>query len=149
MEKVGPLPPLHALLATGRVIPLGQGWVLEPLEAGFLLKGLAQAVQVQVTPEEAQSLRQGEVTAESLAARYGALPTQPPPHAPPGAAITVAFSDEALRLAGTERPTGKGGHAGSGAPQNIGAGAGLDLPRAARIGAVVIAFMLLALIWAL
>lgn len=147
MEKVGPLPPPHALLAAGKVIPLGQGWVLEPLETGFLLKSLVQAVQVRVTPEEAQSLRQGEVTAEQLAARSGAMPTPPPPHHLPGAAITVAFSDEAMRLAGKDRAAGKGG--GAGTPQHQGTGAGLDLPRAAKIGAVVIALLLLALIWAM
>ena len=147
MEKVGPLPPPHALLAAGKVIPLGQGWVLEPLETGFLLKSLVQAVQLQVTPEEAQSLRQGEVTAESLAARSGAVPTHPPPVALPGAAITVAFSDEAMRLAGKDRVAGKG--AGAGTPQYQGTGAGLNLPGATKIGAVVIALLLLALIWSI
>lgn len=147
MEKVGPIPPPHALLAAGKVIPLGQGWVLQPLETGFLLKSLVQAVQVQVTPEEAQSLRQGEVTAESLAARSGAVPTPLMHQAPPGAAITVAFSDEAMRLAGKDKVAGKG--RGAGLPQKQGTGAGLDLPGATKIGAVVIALLLLALIWAM
>lgn len=132
-------------MAAGKVIPLGQGWVLEPLETGFLLKSLMQAVQVRVTPEEAQSLRQGEVTAESLAARAGAVPTPPPHHPLPGAAITVAFSDEAMRLAGKNKATGQG--QGTGLPPKTGAWAGLDLPGATRIGAVVIALLLLALIW--
>ena len=147
MEKVGPIPPPHALVAAGKVIPLGQGWVLEPLETGFLLKSLVQAVQVQVTPEEAQSLRQGEVTAESLAARTGAVATPLPHQALPGAAITVAFSDEAMRLAGKEKAAGKG--RGTDKPQRQGAGAGLDLPGATRIGAVVIALLLLVLVWAI
>ncbi len=132
-------------MASGKVIPLGQGWVLEPLERGFLLKSLIQAVQVQVTPEEALSLRQGEMTAETLAARVGALPHQAP--ALPGAAITLAFSDEAMRLAGKDRAAGTGGSAAL--PQDKGTGAGPNLPRATKIGAVVIALLLLALIWAM
>lgn len=147
MEKVSPIPPPHALLAAGKVIPLGQGWVLEPLETGFLLKSLVQAMQVQVTPEEAQSLRQGEVTVESFATRLGAVPTSLPHQSLPGAAITVAFSDEAMRLAAKENPAGKG--RGTDLPQRQGAGAGLDLSGTTKIGAVVIALLLLVLIWAI
>ncbi|NBE06644.1 hypothetical protein [Paragemmobacter ruber] len=143
MERISPIPPPIAVLAAGKVIPLGQGWVLEPLETGFLLKSLAQAVQVQVTPEEAQSLRQGDVTAEEMAARAGAAP----PQALPGAAITVAFSDEALRIAGKDRARSTGSQGV--APQHQGTGAGPTLPGATKIGAVVIALLLLALIWAI
>lgn len=145
MDKVGPIPPPHAAQALARLIPLGQGWVLEPMETGFLLRSLmqeAQAVQVRVTGEEAQSLRQGEVTPEQMAQRHGVLV----PHLPPGA-VTVAFSEEAMRLAGKGRVEGQGGSTAR--PQPTGAEAGLDLPRAARIGAVIAALLLLALIWAI
>lgn len=145
MEKVGPILPPLPLLAAGKAIPLGQGWVLEPLEKGFLLKSLSLAVQVPVTPDEAQSLRLGEVTVEAMAARHGVTVT----HLPSGAAVTVAFSDEAMRLAGKDKAAGKGGGPTGMPPQGMGAGAGLDLPRAARIEAVVAALLLLALIWAL
>jgi hypothetical protein len=144
MEKVGPIPPTKALIATGKVIPLGQGWVLEPMETGFLLKALAIGAAVRVTAEEAQAVRQGEVAPESLAARHGmALPQMPP-----GAAVMVAFSDEAMRLAGKGREAGAetGGRTGDGLP---GAGqAGIALPRMAMIGAAVVALLVLALIWA-
>lgn len=143
MEKVGPIPPPQALLAAGKVIPLGQGWVLEPMETGFLLKALVIGASVRVTPEEAQAVRQGEVLPETLAARHGmVLPQMPPP-----AAVMVAFSDEAMRLAGKGR--GDGGAAGSSSDRPAGAGqAGIALPRMAMIGAAVVALLVLALIWA-
>ena len=128
-----------------RLIPLGQGWVLEPMETGFLLRSLmqeAQAVQVRLSGEEAQSLRQGDMTPEQMAQRHGVAV----PHLPPGA-VTVAFSDEAMRLAGKGRAEGQGGS--TALPEPAGAGAGLDLPRTAMIGAVIAALLLLALIWAI
>ena len=67
---------------------------------------------------------------------------------PPGAAVMVAFSDEAMRLAGKGREAGAetGGRTGDGLP---GAGqAGIALPRMAMIGAAVVALLVLALIWA-
>lgn len=145
MERVGPIPPPQAAQAIARLIPLGQGWVLEPLETGFLLRSLmpeAQAAQLRLTGEEAQALRQGEVTPEQLAQRHGIVLTHPPP-----GAVTMAFSDEALRLAGRDRAAGRG--AGPVPPEQTGAGAGSGLPRATIIGAVVIALLLLALIWAM
>lgn len=125
-----------------RLIPLGQGWVLEPVEKGFVLKGLALSMTMQVTPEEAQSLRQGDMTPEQMAQRHGVAV----PHPPPGA-VTVAFSDEAMRLAGKGRAEGQGGSTAR--PQPMVAGAGLDLPRTAMIGAVIAALLLLALIRAI
>jgi hypothetical protein len=143
MEKVGPIPPPHALLAAGKIIPLGQGWVLEPMETGFLLKALAIGASVRVTTEEAQAVRQGEVPPETLAARHGmALPQMPP-----GAAITVAFSDEALRLAGRGRGDGDAGGRSGDQPARAGQ-AGVTLPRMAIIGVAVVALLILALIWA-
>lgn len=144
MEKVGPIPPAQALIAAGKVIPLGQGWVLEPMETGFLLKTLVIGASVRVTPEEAQSVRQGEVTPEALAARHGmALP-----QVPPGAAVMVAFSDEAMRLAGKGRETSSE-TMGRSADRPVGTGRpGIDLPRRAMIGVAVAALLVLALIWA-
>jgi hypothetical protein len=144
MEKVGHIPPPQALIAAGKVIPLGQGWVLEPMETGFLLKALVIGASVRVTQEEAQAVRQGEIAPETLAGRHGmALP-----HMPPGAAVMVAFSDEAMRLAGKGREAGTetGGRSGdgpSGARQ-----AGIALPHMAMIGVAVVALLVLALIWA-
>jgi len=147
MEKVGPIPPPQAAQSIARLIPVGQGWVLEPLEAGFLLRTLMQqgpqAVQLRVTGEEAQSLRQGEVTPEQMAQRHGVAVA----HLPSGAAVTVAFSDEAMRLAG--RGAGdraRGG--GSPTPQEQPGGQGIDLPRAGIIGAALVALLALALLWA-
>ncbi|WRH63674.1 MAG: hypothetical protein RSE12_04875 [Fuscovulum sp.] len=144
MEKVGPIPPPQALIAAGKVIPLGHGWVLEPMETGFLLKALSVGASVRVTPEEAQSVRQGEVPPEMLAARHGMVL----PQMPPGAAVMVAFSDEAMRLAGKGREAGSetGGRSGD---RPAGAGqAGPTLPRMAMIGAAVVALLIVALIWA-
>jgi hypothetical protein len=144
MEKVGPVPPPQALIAAGKVIPLGKGWVLEPMETGFLLKALVIGAAVRVTAEEAQAVRQGEVAPEALAARHGmALPQMPP-----GAAVMVAFSDEAMRLAGKGREAGTetGGLSGDG-PSGAGQ-AGFALPYMAMIGAAVVALLVLALIWA-
>ncbi len=47
-------------------------------------------------------MRQGEVAPETLAARHGMVL----PQMPPGAAVMVAFSDEAMRLAGKGRADG-------------------------------------------
>lgn len=145
MEKVGPIPPPHAAQALARLIPLGQGWVLEPLETGFLLRRLmqdSQAVQIRLSGEEAQALRQGEVMPEQMAQRHGVVV----PHPPPGA-VTVAFSDEAMRLAARPGATGQG--AAPRGRDETGAGAGLNLPSATKLGAVVVALLLLALIWAI
>lgn len=145
MEKVGPIPQPLAAQSIARLIPLGQGWVLEPLETGFLLKTLVQGVQgvqVRVSGEEAQSLRQGEVTPEQMAQRHGVAVG----HLPSGAAVTVAFSDEAMRLAG--RSGGRAQGAGSPAPQEQPGGQGIDLPRAGIIVAALVALLALALLWA-
>lgn len=140
MERVGPIPTVHAAQAAGRVIPVGKGWVLEPLEAGFLLKALVQGGAVRITPEEAQALRQGEVSAEMLAARHGLLP----PH-PPGAAVTVALSDEARRIAGLDRKPAPG--AGPAGKENR--AAGIPVPQAVTSGLAVAALLILALVWAI
>ena len=143
MEKVGPIPPPQVLLAVGKVIPLGQGWVLEPMETGFLLKAMAIGASVRVTPEEAQAVRQGEVPPEALAVRHGMVL----PQMPPGAAVMVAFSDEAMRLAGKDRrDIGAGGRSGD-RPAGVGQ-TGVHLPRMAMIGAAMVALLVLALIWA-
>lgn len=142
MERVGPLPPTHAALGAGRVIPLGKGWVLEPMEAGFLLRALAQGGQVRLTATEAQAVRQGDITPEVMAAQLGLTF----PQAPAGAAVTMAFSAEAMRLAGAGKAVG----AKATPPQDETAtrGAGVGLPRVAWIGVAMIALLTLALIWA-
>ena len=144
MEKVGPIPPPQALISTGKVIPLGQGWVLEPMETGFLLKALVIGASVRITPEEAQAVRQGEVAPEAIAVRHGmALPQMPP-----GAAVMVAFSDEAMRLAGKGRESGSETGGRSGDRPAVAGQVGIDLPRMAIIGAAVVVLLILALIWA-
>lgn len=139
MERVGPIPAIHAAQGAGRGIPVGPGWVIEPLEAGFLLKALAQGGGVRITQEEAQALRQGEVAADTLAARHGLVI----PHAP-GAAVTVALSDEARRIAGLDAGAPRHGKAVSTQPQ----AAGFPLPRTTT-GLAIAALLLLALAWAI
>ena len=142
MEKLGPITPPHATPATGRVIPVGKGWVMEPLETGFLLKALAQGGQVRITGEEAQSLRDGQTTPQDLAARHGLTH---PPHSH-GAAVTVAFSDEARRLAGSSRPAG-GTSAPTGAPTGgtTEPAKGIPLPSPLTTAAILAAIAILAL----
>lgn len=137
MERLGPITPPHATPATGRTIPVGKGWVMEPLETGFLLKGLAQGAQIRITTDEAQSLRDGQTTPQDLAARHGLMQ---PPH-PSGAAVTVAFSDEARRLAGT-RPAG-GPPAPTGGPTEP--ARGIPLPSPLTTAAILAAIAILAL----
>lgn len=141
MERVGPIPPPHAAQGAGRVIPLGKGWVLEPLEAGFLLRALAQGTQVRLTAAEAQAVRQGDISAEAMAAQHGVVP----PHPTSGASVTVAFSAEAIRLAGAGKTAAK-----AAPPQDETAarGAGVGPPRMALVGAAMIVLLALALIWA-
>jgi hypothetical protein len=139
MEKLGRITPPHAAQNAARMIPVGKGWVMEPLETGFLLKALALGAQVRITTEEAQSLRDGQVTPENLAARHGvALPPQPP-----GSAVTVAFSDEAKRLAGTVREDRTAG-AGPGMSDKK-TGSGIPLPSPLTLAAFLAAIAILAL----
>lgn len=138
MEKLGPITPPHAAQIAAKLIPVGKGWVLEPLETGFLLKALAQGAQVRISAEEAQSLRDGQTTPQDLAARHGLTPT---PH-PPGSAVTIAFSDEAKRLAGTGRDDRAATHGGkTDDPQ----GAGLPLPSPLTLSAILIAIAIVVL----
>lgn len=139
MEKLGPIPPSHAAQNAARTIPVGKGWVMEPMETGFLLRALALGAQVRITTEEAQSLRDGQVTPENLAARHGvALPMHPP-----GSAVTVAFSDEAKRLAGTARDT-RGADPQSGARDKQ-PGPGIAMPTPLTLAAILAAIAILAL----
>lgn len=142
MERLGPIPPPHAAPGAGRVIPVGKGWVLEPMEAGFLLKALAQSAQVRLTAAEAQAVRQGDISPEAMAAQHGLVLQHPSS----GAAVTVAFSAEAMRLAGAGKVA-----AGKAAPpkdETATRGAGVGLPRMALVGAAMFALLALALIWA-
>lgn len=88
-----------------KVMPLGRGWMLLALEAGFVLRNTGEGVEQSLTPAEAEALRKGEVTPEALAARFGGAH-----HTPPPASATVAFSPEAMRLSGQmqTRPKAKG-----------------------------------------
>ena len=142
MERVGPIPPPHAAPGAGRVIPLGKGWALEPMEAGFLLRALAQGVQVRLTAAEAQAVRQGDITPEAMAVQHGMVL----PHPPSGASVTVAFSAEAIRLAGAGKAVGA--KAAPPPDETATRGAGVGLPRVAWIGVAMIALLALALIWA-
>ena len=135
MEKLGPITLPHAALNAARTIPVGRGWVMEPLDTGFLLKALALGAQVRISTEEAQSLRDGQIAPQDLAARHGLNTTLHPP----GSAVTIAFSDEARRLAGTGRSDrGKGGGAGAGGP-NDQPGPGIPLPSPLTLSATLIA----------
>jgi hypothetical protein len=142
MERVGPNPPPSTALGAGRVIPVGKGWVLEPIGAGYLLKALGQGVQVRLTAAEAQAVRQGDITADAMAAQHGLVL----PHHTAGTGVAVAFSAEAMRLAGMNKAAGSK----TTPPQDETAarGAGIDLPRMAMVGAAMIALLALALIWA-
>ena len=142
MERVGPIPPPHAAPGAGRVIPLGKGWALEPMEAGFLLRALAQGAQVRLTATEAQAVRQGDITSEAMAVQHGMVLSHPPS----GASVTVAFSAEAMRLAGTGKAAGA--KAVPTQDETAARGAGVGLPRMALVGAAMIALLALALIWA-
>lgn len=145
MERVGPIPPPQTVVSSGKLIPLGQGWVLQPMEAGFVLKALAIGASARITADEAQALRQGEVAPEVLAARHGMMM----PQMPPGAAVMVAFSDEAIRLAGKGRAAGCDGAETRTGDRPSGAGlAGMGLPHTVTIGVAVVALLTLALIWA-
>lgn len=137
MEKLGPITPPHAAQNAARTVPVGKGWVMEPLETAFLLKSLALGAQLRITADEAQSLRDGQTTPDALAARHGvALP----PH-PLGAAVTIAFSDEAKRLAGHGPKYAAPGLAGNpppGAP-------GIPLPSPLATATILVAIAILAL----
>lgn len=137
MEKVGPIPTAHASQGLGRTIPIGKGWVLEPMQTGFLLKALAQGAQVRITAEEAQSLRDGQITPQDLAARHGLVP-----HLPSGAAVSVAFSEEARRLAGSARP--QRAAASPDTPTDPEA-KGFPMPSPVTTAAILAAFAILAL----
>jgi hypothetical protein len=63
MEKLGPITLPHAAQTAARTVPVGKGWVMVPLETGFLLKALAFGAQIPITTEEAKSLRDGQTTA--------------------------------------------------------------------------------------
>ena len=121
-----------------KVMPLGRGWMLLALEAGFVLRNTGEGVEQSLTPAEAEALRKGEVTPEALAARFGGAH-----HTPPPASVTVAFSPEAMRLSGVKvqtRPKAKGA-----APPPVQIGR-LQLE---WIGVALAALLILVLIWTL
>lgn len=101
MEPVRPPTGPVAPQAVAKVMPVGRGWMLLAVEAGFVLRSAAQGLDVSLTREDAEALRRGEVTPEALAARAGHV------HQPPPGAVTVAFSAEAMRLSG-QMGAGKG-----------------------------------------
>ena len=68
------------------------------------------------------------------------------PHPPSGASVTVAFSAEAMRLAGTGKAAGA--KAVPTQDETAARVAGVGLPRVAWIGVAMIALLTLALIWA-
>jgi len=139
MEKVGPISPPHAAQMAAKLIPLGKGWVLEPIQTGYILKALALGAQIRITADEAQSLRDGQILPQDLAARYGMThPMQPPP-----AAITIAFSDEARRLAGTAR-NDRGAGNGQGAAQEP-PGMAIPLPSPLTMASIIIAIAIVIL----
>lgn len=137
MEPVGPPTGPAAPQAVAKVTPLGRGWMLLAVEAGFVLRNASQGLDLRLTPEDAEALRRAEVTPEALAARAGHVQ-----HPPPGA-VTVAFSPEAMRLSGQmgvragAKPT-----AGQSGPRPQ----PLRLP-VGWIGAGCLALLVLVLIW--
>ncbi len=112
------------------------------MEAGFLLKALGQGMQVRLTATEAQAVRQGDISPDAMAAQLGLTF----PQAPAGAVVTIAFSAEAMRLAGMNKAAGRK----TAPPQDETAtrGAGVGLPRMALVGVAMIALLACALIWA-
>lgn len=105
MEPIRPPTGAGAPQAAAKVTPVGRGWMLLAVEAGFVLRNASQGLDLRLAPEDAEALRRGEVTPEALAARVG---HGPPP--PPGA-VTVAFSAEAMRLSGRMGADRAGGKA--------------------------------------
>ncbi len=142
MEPVGPpngpaTGPV-APQAVTKVTPVGRGWMLLAVEAGFVLRSAAKGVDLRLAPDDAEALRRGEIAPEALVARSG-LAT----HLPPVGSVTVAFSPEALRLSG--RMGGQGRAKGAAPVQQAG-------PPMARlphgwIGAGCLALLVLVLIW--
>lgn len=94
MEPIRPPTGPAAPQAVAHVTPVGRGWMLLVVEAGFVLRNASQGLDLRLAPEDAEALRRGEVTPEALAARAGQV------HQPPPGAVTVAFSAEAMRLSG-------------------------------------------------
>ncbi len=94
MEPVRPPTGPAAPQAVSKVTPVGRGWMLLAVEAGFALRNASAGLDLALTREDAEALRRGEVTPEALAARAGHA------HQPPPGAVTVAFSAEAMRLSG-------------------------------------------------
>lgn len=94
MEPVRPPTGPVAPQAVAKVMPVGRGWMLLAVEAGFVLRNASAGLDLALTREDAEALRRGEVTPEALAARAGHA------HQPPPGAVTVAFSAEAMRLSG-------------------------------------------------
>lgn len=139
MEKLGPITPPQAALVAAKLVPLGKGWVLEPLDTGYLLKALAQGAQVRITADEAQSLRDGQTTPQDLAARHGMNSATHPS----GSAVTIAFSEEARRLAGTGRNDRDTGSAKGGSEQDQ--GTGFPLPSPLTLSAILIAISIVIL----
>ncbi len=148
MEPVKPPSGPTAPQVAARVTPLGRGWMLLALEAGAVLRNPATGIEMRLTGEDAEALRQGNVTPEALAQRAGAAV----PYVPP-AAVTVAFSPEALRLSGQmgagQSGTGQTGTRAKGAVQT----GAPDLPPAVRarlralwIGAILLVLLALVLI---
>lgn len=113
MEPVRPPTGPVAPQAVAKVVPVGRGWMLLAVEAGFVLRNASAGLDLALTREDADALRRGEVTPEALVARAGHA------HQPPPGAVTVAFSAEAMRLSGQMGAGAGRGKAGSkaGVPQ--------------------------------
>lgn len=140
MEPIRPSTGAGAPQVAAKVTPVGRGWMLLAVEAGFVLRNAAQGLDLRLTAGDAEALRQGEVTPEAVAARMGH-----PQHLPPGA-VTVAFSPEAMRLSGRmgEAKGGKAGAKGTTPPRRAGPAKG-PLPTA-WIGAGCLALLVLVII---
>lgn len=144
MEPVRPSTGAAGPQPVAKVTPIGRGWMLLAVEAGFVLRNAAQGVDLRLAPEEAEALRRGEIMPEALAARAA-----PAPHPPPGA-VTVAFSAEAMRLSGRMGAgnTGAGRAGASGTPAAQGRARSRNLPLPVGwIGAGCLALLVLVLIW--
>ncbi len=138
MEPVRPPTGPVAPQAVSKVTPVGRGWMLLAVEAGFVLRNVAQGLDLRLAPEDAEALRRAEVTPEALAARLV------PVHQPPAAAVTVAFSPEAMRLSG-RMPAREAGGTSAPVPRKAGP-RNRPLP-IGWIGAGCLALLVLVLIW--
>lgn len=146
MEPIGPPTGPVAPQAVAKVMPLGRGWMLLAVEAGFVLRNASAGLDLKLTGEDAGALRRGEITPEALAARAGQ--SEPPPQPSPNGSVTVAFSPEAMRISGqmSGRVSGRIGAAKAVASASK---AAPQVPRLAVgwIGAGCLALLVLVLIW--